>query len=517
MVSTQTQRQAIGIDDMAAYIPHLYFPISDLAAARDLEYAKLNKGLGLEAMSITDVHEDAATMAANAVLELIRKNDLDPRRIGRIYLGTESALDGAKPTATYTLDMLNDYFEPTYGPDGLLHCDVVDLTFACIGAVDALQNILDWVRAGQDRIGIVVASDIARYELGSGGEYTQGAGAIALLIKEQPRLLRIDPEWGVATRPVHDFFKPLRQVSKEDIIREVIELLGHEEANIPGLMEKLSSSIEVEGILDANDTLIKLHKDTPVFDGPYSNDCYQQRIKEALDHYLRESRQSPDLAIIDKWDRLVFHLPYAYQARRMFSEIFVDTLHKRGDWENWSTTNGFSEPQIDQFEDDAAYLKARGQMLRAVTKTTDYRQFVQDKIESGERASSLMGNLYAGSLFLSLMSTLAVSLQENDELADTRIGFFGYGSGSKSKVFVATVQPAWRKLTARFQLFERLDQRQAVDYDTYEQLHRGSLAESVLPPEETFYLKHIETERGVREGARTYGRFERVTVLGTGH
>lgn len=512
MVSNQSHRVSIGIDDMAAYIPHLYFPISDLAEARDLEYAKLNKGLGLEAMSITDAHEDAATMAANAVLDLILKNDINPNRIGRIYLGTESALDGAKPTATYTLDMLNDYFEPIYGPDCLLHCDVVDLTFACVGAVDALQNTLDWVRGGQDRIGIVVASDIARYELGSGGEYTQGAGAIALLVKENPRLLSIDPDWGVATRPVHDFFKPLRQVSKEEIIREVLQLFNDQHMDVEALTRQLSESIEVNGILDANEAKLSLHKSTPVFDGPYSNECYQQRIGEALKHYLLQSGQSPNLPIIDKWDRLVFHLPYAFQARRMFSEVFVQTLQNKGTWASWLAANELSEPQEDQFDNDTAYQKAKAQLLRAVTKTTDYRQFVQDKIEGGERASSLMGNLYAGSLFLSLMSSLAAAHQENQELEGARIGFFGYGSGSKSKVFVGSVQPGWRELTERFQLFERLDQRQAVDYDTYEQLHRGNLTESVLPPEETFYLKHIETERGVREGARTYGRFEKVTV-----
>lgn len=512
MVSKQSQHVSIGIDDMAAYIPHLYFPIADLAQARDLEYAKLNKGLGLEAMSITDAHEDAATMAANAVLELILKNKIDPKRIGRIYLGTESALDGAKPTATYTLDMLNDYFAPLYGPDCLLNCDVVDLTFACVGAVDALQNTLDWVRAGKDRIGIVVASDIARYELGSGGEYTQGAGAVALLVKENPRLLSIDLDWGVATRPVHDFFKPLRRVSKEEIINEVLTLLNTEGVDVEALTQQLSSSIEVKGILDANETTLNLHKSTPVFDGPHSNDCYQQRIGEALQHYLSQSGQSTELPIIDKWDRLVFHLPYAYQARRMFSEVFADTLRKRGEWGSWAKANEISEPQADQFDTEEAFQKATAQMLRAVTKTADYRQFVQQKIEAGERASSLMGNLYAGSLFLSLMSTLAVGRLENEELTDSRIGFFGYGSGSKSKVFVGSLQPGWHQLVDRFQLFERLAQRQAVDYETYEQLHRGSLTESVLPPEETFYLKHIETERGVREGARTYGRYERVSV-----
>ena len=47
-------------------------------------------------MAIPDVHEDTATMGANAASRLIDRNDIDPNKIGRIYLGTESALDGAK-------------------------------------------------------------------------------------------------------------------------------------------------------------------------------------------------------------------------------------------------------------------------------------------------------------------------------------------------------------------------------------------------------------------------------------
>ena len=46
-------------------------------------------------MAITDVHEDTATMGAMAVMRLIDRNGIDPREIGRMYLGTESALDGA--------------------------------------------------------------------------------------------------------------------------------------------------------------------------------------------------------------------------------------------------------------------------------------------------------------------------------------------------------------------------------------------------------------------------------------
>ena len=140
-------------------------------------------------MSCPDANEDAATMAANAVRQLIEQNNIHPRQIGRIYVGTESAMDGSKPTASYVLEMLSRYFEPQYGSACFLHCDVVDLTFACIGAVDALQNTMDWVSAGPDRLGIVVGTDVAKYDLASTGEYTQGAGAVALLVKQEPRLI----------------------------------------------------------------------------------------------------------------------------------------------------------------------------------------------------------------------------------------------------------------------------------------------------------------------------------------
>lgn len=494
----------VGIDDMAAYIPNLYLPIEDLANARNLEYAKLNKGLGLAAMSVPDAHEDVATMAANAVLELLQRNELQPRQIGRIYMGTESALDGSKPMATYVLDMLNQYFEPTHGKDALLNCDVVDMTFACIGAVDALQNTLDWVKSGEDRIGIVVGSDVARYELNSGGEYTQGAGAIAVLVKRQPRLLSLEEPWGVASRPVHDFFKPVRRFSKKQIIEEVLQLAGVSGIDAEALLEKLEPA-QVNSVLHHPDAYVEVHRDTPVFDGPYSNDCYQERIGEAMRHYARHAGLPEKEPVTDDWHRLVFHLPYAYQARRMFSEIFREESLKRGDWERTASLIGQSWPEAGAFDSTAAYQKAVAGYLRAVTKTDRYRKFVAEKIEKGERASSLVGNLYTSSLFLGLMSTLEADLQENQSLTGKKIGFFAYGSGSKSKVFAATVSEHWKTVAGHFELGTRLEQRQALDYATYEALHRGQKTESVQQPEGTFFLKGVVREPGVQEGARSYG------------
>jgi hydroxymethylglutaryl-CoA synthase len=508
MHSNGTHSLPVGIDDLSAYVPQLFLPIETLAQARDIPFAKLNKGLGLEAMSLTDAREDTATMAANAVLDLMHKNDLSPQQVGRIYLGTESALDGAKPTATYVVEMLQDHFELEHGPNCFLNCDVVDMTFACIGAVDALENTLDWVRADRRRVGIVVASDRAIYELGSGGEYTQGAGAIAVLVRANPRLLTIEQPIGVATRAVHDFFKPVRRVRKVDLVREILELTGQPTDHAEALVARLDESIEVRGIIDANETELSLHKATPVFDGPYSNDCYQARISEALKDYRRKAGLPAKQPLLQTWKRLVFHLPYAYQARRMFSEVFMDDLRHQGQSQDFVREYGLEIPCADTYNDRDEYLEHCADFLRAVTKTPPYREFVAEKIERGERASAQIGNLYTGSIFLALMSTLEADCSDQTELTGEKIAFFAYGSGSKSKVFTGTVQAGWREVCSRFGLEERLAQRQAIDYATYEQLHRGQLRENVAHHQAgSFFLADISDglEDATSHGARLYG------------
>ncbi len=489
---------------MAVHIPALYVPIQTLAEARAIEYAKLNKGLGLQEMSVADVAEDAATMAAHAILELIERNRLAPSEIGRIYLGTESALDGAKPTATYVQDMLQQYLAREYGADCLLNCDVVDLTFACVGGVDAMLNSLDWIRAGEQRKAIVVASDNAKYELASTGEYTQGAGAVAMLLKESPRLLAIEPVVGTATRPVHDFFKPVRKITKRALLEEALKEAAVPEEKWGAILQKLNpEALNESGYWDSNEDYFLIHRDTPVFDGPYSNDCYRSRIREALDHYEQQLASSAE-PTTDQWRRIIFHLPYAFQARRMFAELFLAEAQKRGDLDLLLEEMGTAEPRSDQFDSEEAFAKAMNAFLRGVSKTQRYRTFVAEKIERGERYSSRMGNLYAGSIFLSLLSSLEADYAEGTDLDGAALGFFGYGSGSKSKVFVGVVQPRWKEVVAAFDTDKRLDSRQAIDYPTYEKLHRGRLLQPIAPEQLTFRLAEVSAERGVREGARTY-------------
>ncbi|MBF6642538.1 hydroxymethylglutaryl-CoA synthase family protein [Flavobacterium sp. J49] len=444
----------VGIDSIAFDIPQLYLPITTLAENRNIEADKLIKGLGLHKMSFLDVHQDVVTMASNAALKLIRQENLNPTEINRIYVGTESGIDSSKPVASYVLSNL----ENVLGEGSFRNCDVVDLTFACIGAIDALQNCLDYIRLNPTKKAVVIASDNAKYDLNSTGEYTQGAGAIAMLITSTPRILSFSNEVGVSTQGVFDFFKPRRTVGKEAL--------------------ELNDNPEWQGVLESE---IAIYKEQPVFDGQYSNQCYINRISEAYKHFKSESNQNGK--VYENWTAILMHLPYCFQGRRTFIEIFAQ--------ENAQLL----EAQIGETPKDK---------LKALAKSPEYLSLVNEKILPSEIASGQIGNIYTGSIFLGLLSTLSYHFEQKSDLKNKKFGFIAYGSGSKSKVFEAQVSPEWQSVIKKIQLFETLEQATAIDFSTYEKLHKKELKQSVITPKNEFYLSSIEKENPVLVGARYY-------------
>lgn len=445
----------IGIDSIAIDIPQLYLPITSLAETRNIEADKLVKGLGLHKMSFLDVHQDVVTMASNAALKLIKQENLNPSAINRIYVGTESGIDSSKPVASYVLSNLEQFF----GEASFRNCDVVDLTFACIGAIDALQNCLDYIRLNPTKKAIVIASDNAKYDLNSTGEYTQGAGSIAMLIAASPRVLSFSKEVGVATQGVFDFFKPRRHFTKKEALQ-------------------LENNPEWNGVLENE---ITIYKEQPVFDGQYSNQCYINRITEAYEHYKTESKQSGKL--YQNWASILMHLPYCFQGRRTFIEIFAN--------ENADLV----ESQIGDTKKDK---------IKALSKSPEYLELVTEKILPSEIASGQVGNIYTGSIFLGLLSALCYHLQQKTNLTTKKFGFIAYGSGSKSKVFEAEVSENWQNQIEKSNLFKVLEQRTAIDFNTYEKLHKKELKQSVITPKDEFYLDNIENRNPVMIGARYY-------------
>ena len=408
-------KDTFGIHDIAFKAPSLYLPIEDLAIARDIDPAKLIHGLGLNKMSVCDVDEDIITLAAGSVIQLLEQNpDLKVTDIGRIYVGTESSIDGSKPIGTYVHGLVHQYFD-SKGKDttGINHIDVVDMTFACIGAVDAVHNSLYYLYANPDKVAIVVAADIANYDLESPGEYTQGAGAVAVLLSKNPSLVSISDKWGVSVKNEHDFFKPIRYQK-------------------------------------VNGEILEIHDEKPIFDGQLSNTVYQNRITEAWQHFRSNE-------LIENYDQLIFHLPYAYHGRRIITPLLQQELETEGTFDAIC-----AESDIDPKDE---------QVSRLFSKTPYYKNWVKTTIAEGDKLSSDMGNLYTASIFLSLVSyCLSDTVQTDKELL-----FFAYGSGSKAKVFTGKVQPQCKEKSSCWDIARHLEGRVKITFDEYIALRKKEL------------------------------------------
>lgn len=446
-----------GIDAIAFDIAKIHLPIKTLAVARGIEPEKLEKGLGLIKMTLPDVHQDAVVFGANALTKLIQDNTINLSEISRIYVGTESGIDSSKPIASFLLALMEEKF----GADSLSECDAVDFTFACIGGVDALQNCIDFIRLNPDKKAIVVTTDVAKYDLNSTGEYTQGAGSLAMLITSNPKIIAFENNWATNTKGLFDFFKPYRTISKS-------EITGNE--NNDSWFENLESEIEI-------------HKDQPVFDGQYSNQCYMDRTRNA--YFSLKKLKNSEGTLYDSWESIIMHLPYAFQGRRMLSEIYaLDAKTKI----------------LSGNEEDSDYQNK----LKEVSRSDDYKSFVNQKLLPAELASSLIGNLYTGSIFMGLLSTLVHFYNSEKEIAGKTFGFLAYGSGSKSKVFEGTIQPDWATQISKVKLFETLQESQEINFEIYEKLHKKEQKQSIRIPRNEWILERIEKEIPYLIGARYY-------------
>ena len=80
---------------------------------------------------------------------------------------------------------------------------------ACYAATAGLNYAKLHVATHPDSKVLVIASDIARYGVGSSGESTQGAGAVAMLVSQNPRILELADDNVAQTRDVMDFWRPI--------------------------------------------------------------------------------------------------------------------------------------------------------------------------------------------------------------------------------------------------------------------------------------------------------------------
>ncbi|MFT8704539.1 hydroxymethylglutaryl-CoA synthase [Bifidobacterium aquikefiricola] len=186
----------IGIDRMGMFVPGQYLDVEDLARARGVEPAKFTKGIGQSRMSVPQHYDDIVSMGANAIADILP--DIDVNRLGLLIVGTESGIDQSKSSSLFIKHLV-----------GLPNrIESFEIKEACFGGTAGLFAAYHYVAAHPDKTVLVVASDVARYGLGTAGEITQGAGAVAMLISVNPSILVINDDAEDYSDDINDFWRP---------------------------------------------------------------------------------------------------------------------------------------------------------------------------------------------------------------------------------------------------------------------------------------------------------------------
>ena len=375
-------------------------------------------------------------LAANACLKIMQKNKLSPENIGRLYVATESSLDESKAMNSYVIGML----EQVYGQETFGHCGGIECKFACVSGSYALYDNTNWIRAGEaeDKYALVVVSDIAKYDMGSSGEVTQGAGAVAMLLNDKPRLLTFDPKvTSTSIKNEYDFYRPFG-------------------------------------------------KETPIVHGQYSNLLYLIQVKNALTDYKNKVKRTglikvkDDETILDYIDYLNMHLPYSNMGKKALAYLVRHEWRSIPRWKNIIEQIGMDEPvpkdprgTIESVLADADFMAKDHEFTKLFSKTKEYVEIYESKLSSSLIASKMIGNLYTASLYLGFRSSLEFEYQKGVNLEGKRVGFCSYGSGASAMIFSGVIQPEYEQVVKEMNLETELGPRTKLTLEEYEELHEN--------------------------------------------
>ena len=158
-------------------------------------------------------------------------------------------------------------------------------------------------------------------------------------------------------------------------------------------------------------------------DGKYSSNVYLDFFNNVYSNYKDKTGFT-----IDNFEALLFHLPYTKMGLKALREAQKDADAK------------VSAKLTHRFEDSRLYNRQ-------------------------------VGNLYTGSLYLSLLSLL----ENNDDLkSGDRLGLFSYGSGAQGEFFAMLLRKDYRKYLMNT-TNEFLQKRTRISVEEYEKIYLKSL------------------------------------------
>ncbi|GAW38402.1 3-hydroxy-3-methylglutaryl CoA synthase [Streptococcus suis] len=345
----------IGIDKIGFAAPDYVLDLADLAQARNVDPNKFKIGLLQSEMAVAPVTQDIISLGAKAAEDILTEED--KQTIDMVIVGTESSVDQSKAAAVTIHGLLG--IQP--------FARSIEMKEACYGATAGLSLAKSHIAQFPESKVLVIASDIAKYGVASGGEPTQGAGAVAMLVTANPRILVLNNDNVCQTRDIYDFWRPN-------------------------------------------------YDKYPRVDGKFSTEQYTDCLTTTFDYYQQKTGKT-----LNDFAAMCLHIPFSKQGLKGLQAIAQDE----------ETLSRLTE----RFQEAIVYNK-------------------------------VVGNIYTGSIFLSLLSLL-----ENSRALETedQILFYSYGSGAVCEIFSGQLVEDYRDHLQENRL-EQLNQRTKLSVKEYEQV-----------------------------------------------
>ena len=345
----------IGIDKIGFAAPDYVLDLADLAQARNVDPNKFKIGLLQSEMAVTPVTQDIVSLGAKAAEAILTEED--KQTIDMVIVGTESSVDQSKAAAVTIHGLLG--IQP--------FARSIEMKEACYGATAGLSLAKSHISLFPESKVLVIASDIAKYGVASGGEPTQGAGAVAMLVTANPRTLILNNDNVCQTRDIYDFWRPN-------------------------------------------------YDKYPRVDGKFSTEQYTDCLTTTFDYYGQKTGKT-----LKDFAAMCLHIPFSKQGLKGLQAIAQDE----------ETLSRLTE----RFQEAIVYNK-------------------------------VVGNIYTGSIFLSLLSLLENSraLEAGDQIL-----FYSYGSGAVCEIFSGSLVEGYQNYLEENRL-EQLNERTKLSVEEYEQV-----------------------------------------------
>jgi hydroxymethylglutaryl-CoA synthase len=462
---------------MSLYVPALRVPLEAWCGWTNNSWQKVQAVVG-NSFRCPAPDENVYTLAATAVLRLIRQYGVDPTKVGYLALGTETSTDNSAG-AVIVRGMVDRALDQLGLPRLSRSCEVPEMKHACLGGVYAAKAAARYLALdGAEKVAIVVCADIAEYERGSTGEQTQGAGAVALLLEPRARLFELDLAHGGSSSDYRgpDFRKP------------------HARHTTDGYASRT-----------------KRQHDFPVFSGKYSTYAYLEETIRAFEDMSRRF-SAPPLDLLRGAEALFFHRPYHHMPVQAVAYLYLRGLLESPSEDatvaGLCRDAGVTREALDQEAKARPDLYSRvldgsqdldpfpvtGQVVGALRKSPEFKSFLETKMSLGSKGAAELGNLYTAALPAWMASGFEEALGRGLELGEKRVLAIGYGSGDAAEALPVRIAPGWADAAKHIGFAAALQGAQDLSREQYESLHDTRTVSGVAPfPGNRFRISRIGT------------------------